>query len=304
MFRRLRSILEMIRFSHTLFALPFALLAAVMAWRQTAIDLGDEHVLVWQWNQFVGILLCMVFARSSAMSFNRVVDCQLDAANPRTAGRHIPAGVLSVEVVGLFSIVCSVGFIASTLFFMPNRLPFYLSLPVMLFLFGYSFAKRFTALAHFWLGAALAMTPIAAWIAVRGSQVSASPADLAPAVVLGGAILLWVAGFDIVYACQDAEFDRRVGLSSVPARWGVAGALRIAWACHMLMLGLLCLLPLVYAPFGWIYWAGVIAVALLLLYEHALVEPNDLTRVNQAFFHVNVVVSLGLLTVGAVDLLT
>lgn len=297
----LRHILEMIRFSHTLFALPFALLAAAMAWHATTRqDVGTA--VGWRWRELLGILLCMVTARSAAMAFNRIVDWRFDAENPRTRGRHIPQGVLSVGSVIAFAAANAAGFVAATLLFWPNWLPLALSLPVLLFLLGYSLTKRFTALAHFWLGAALMLAPLAAWIAVRGSQVLADPADLLPAVVLGGAVLLWTAGFDIIYACQDVDYDRQAGLHSVPALLGVAGALRFAAACHAGMLLLLAGLPWVYPYFGGIYGTGVAAVAVLLVYEHTLVRPDDLTRVNRAFFQVNAVVSLGLLVVGLVDL--
>jgi len=297
--QRLRHILEMIRFSHTLFALPFALLAGAMAWSRNA---RQDPPLPWRWNELIGILVCMVGARSAAMAFNRLADQQIDAQNPRTAGRHLPSGILTRASVAAFAIACSALFIAGTLLFLPNRLPILLSLPVLLFLLGYSYAKRFTALAHFWLGAALMLAPICAWIAIRGQIVMQHPADLLPAVVLGGAVLMWVAGFDIIYACQDEAFDRAAGLSSVPARMGVPAALRIAAVCHAGMITLLALLPLVYNRFGLIYWLGVAAVAGLLVYEHWLVRPNDLTRVNRAFFNVNAIVSIGLLLIGIADL--
>jgi len=342
MLNTIRHYLSLIRFSHTLFALPFALLAAMMAWRLRGLDaaelqkqLGqttpspvsdgsttfvhdtylsiggikfsfdesfDSRFLV-RWQELVGILLCMVFARSAAMAFNRLADRQLDAQNPRTAGRHLPAGLLSVPQVTLFAVVCSAAFVASTLIFLPNRLPLYFAVPVLLFLLGYSFAKRFTSWAHVWLGAALALSPIAAWIAIRGEVVAQTPLDVLPAVVLAAAVLAWVAGFDMIYACQDFEFDRQAGLHSVPVRLGVAGALRVAAACHLATIGLLAALPLVYPPLGWIWWTGVAAVAGLLAYEHALVRPDDLARVNTAFFNVNAVISLGLLAVGTLDLM-
>lgn len=289
----------MIRFSHTLFALPFALLAAVMAWTANA---RAEPPRAWRWQELLGILLCMVFARSAAMAFNRLADRQLDAENPRTAGRHLPAGTLSVRYVAAFALACSAAFVASTLLFLPNRLPVYLALPVLAFLFGYSYTKRFTALAHFWLGAALMLAPICAWIALRGEAVLANPLDLLPAIVLGVAVLLWVAGFDIIYACQDADFDRRRGLYSVPVRLGVPGALRLAAACHLGTVLLLSLLPLVYSYLGGIYWTGVAAVALLLAYEHWLVRPDDLSRVNVAFFNINAVIGLALLAVSSLEL--
>jgi 4-hydroxybenzoate polyprenyltransferase len=196
----------------------------------------------------------------------------------------------------VFAIVCALGFVASTTLFLRNRWPLYLALPVLAFLCGYSLTKRFTALAHFWLGAALMLAPIAAWIALRG--------ELAwPPVVLGAAVMLWVAGFDMIYACQDVESDVKQGLHSVPARLGIVGALRLAALCHLGMVGLLFLLPLVCPQLGSIYLAGITVVAVLLAYEHWLVRPDDLTQVNLAFFHVNAVVSVGLFVVGTVDLL-
>jgi 4-hydroxybenzoate polyprenyltransferase len=288
---RVRALLEMIRFSHTVFALPFALSSAALAWRSRSI---------WTWPTFavelVGILLCMVFGRSAAMAFNRLADRRYDAANPRTAGRHLPSGKLTVPAVWLFCGVCALGFVASTSLFLladpPNFWPLLLALPVLLFICAYSFTKRFTVLSHFWLGASLFLAPVAAWIAIRG------PDNLAVPVVLGLAVLFWVAGFDILYACQDVEFDRGAKLSSIPAWLGVRASLRVALACHLVMIVLLLALFLVGRPYlGWIYLAGVIAVAILLTYEHALVRPDDLTRINQAFFHVNAVVSLGLFAV-------
>ncbi|HEV3339381.1 MAG TPA: 4-hydroxybenzoate octaprenyltransferase [Pirellulales bacterium] len=288
MFGRLRLMLEMIRFSHTVFALPFALLAAVMAWR--------EGTIAWRWQDLAGVVLCMVLARSTAMAVNRLADRRIDAANPRTRSRHLPAGLLSVAGVATFTALCAAAFVASTLLFLPNRWPLFLSLPVLIFLCGYSFAKRFTALAHFWLGAALGLAPVAAWIALRG--------ELGwPPVVLGAAVMFWVGGFDIIYACQDVEYDTQTGLYSLPARLGVPKALRVAAFCHLIAVLALLGLPLVYRELGWIYLAGIGAVALLLAYEHRLVRPDDLTRVNVAFFHVNAVVSIGLFLVGTADLL-
>ena len=252
----------------------------------------------------MGIVLCMVTARSAAMAFNRIADWRIDARNPRTQTRHIPAGALSVSSVVLFAIGSSAAFVASTLMFLPNRLPVFLAVPVLAFLLAYSYTKRFTAAAHFWLGAALMLAPISAWIAIRGQQVATDPADLLPAVVLGGAVLLWVAGFDIIYACQDVDFDRTAGLHSVPATLGVARALRLAALCHLGMVLLLVALAWVYPALGWIYLAGVAAVAALLVYEHWLVRPDDLDRVNVAFFNINAVVSIGLFLVGSLDLFT
>jgi len=291
--RRIRHILEMIRFSHTLFALPFALLSAAMAWRA---NLREDPPVLLSWREFLGILICMVCARSAAMAFNRLVDRELDAANPRTAGRHLPRGILSVKTVAWFTVVTSAGFIAGTLLFLPrNPWPLMGALPVLGFLFAYSYTKRFTLLSHFWLGSALMLAPVAAWIALRPEF------DWAP-VLLGTAVLFWVAGFDIIYACQDVEFDRRMRLRSIPARLGVPTALRVAAACHAMMFLALLLLPQLYSEFGLIYYGGIAAIGLLLVIEHRLVEPGDLSRVNQAFFHANAIVSVTLFAVGSLDL--
>jgi 4-hydroxybenzoate polyprenyltransferase len=313
MLAKFRHVLEMIRFSHTLFALPFALLAAMMAW---AANARSTPPAPFSWRELLGIVLCMIFARSAAMAFNRLADRRIDAANPRTQSRHLPAGVLSFGSVVFFTATCSLGFIASTLLFLPrNWIPLCASVPVLLFLFSYSFAKRFTQLAHFWLGTALGLAPLAAWVAIRGTTgfqpVDWTPfavwaairAEFAAPLLLCGAVLFWVAGFDIIYACQDFEFDVHERLHSVPVRWGIARALRFAAACHFAMVALLALLPLFYNEFGGFFWTGVAAMTILLVYEHSLVRPDDLTRVNRAFFHVNAVVSVGLLVVGGLDLI-
>lgn len=290
MFTAARRLLELIRFSHTVFALPFALLAAVLAWQ-------DEP---FRWQDLVGILLCMVFARSAAMAFNRLADRRLDAANPRTAGRHLPAGLLSAGTVWAFLVVCCLGFVASTLLFLyrdpPNPWPSYLCGPMLLFVLGYSLAKRFTSLAHLWLGAALMLAPVAAWIAVKG------PVDMAVPVVLGAAVMGWVAGFDVLYACQDAAFDRAAGLHSLPARLGVPAALRVAAGCHAVMFALLVALSFASPHLGAVYLAGLGLIGMLLVYEHSLVRADDLSRVNRAFFHVNGVISVGLLVLVLVQL--
>lgn len=307
MLRRLRHLLEMIRFSHTIFALPFAMLAAVMAW-SAPTDSGSS--VEFRMGHLVGIVVCMIAARSAAMAFNRLADRHFDARNPRTRQRHLPAGLLTVASVVRFTLATSLVFVAATLLFLPNRLPVLLSLPVLGFLGAYSYTKRITALAHFWLGAALLLAPISAWIAIRGELVWQDPGDLLPAAVLGLAVLFWVAGFDIIYACQDFDFDRAARLRSLPVRLGVAGALRIAAICHAAMIATLIGLPFTQRwagpalGLGWIYACGVAAVAALLIYEHALVRPDDLTRVNVAFFKVNSVVSLGLFVIGSLDLLT
>jgi 4-hydroxybenzoate polyprenyltransferase len=281
MLGRVRLFLELVRFSHTIFALPFALLSAVLAWQT-----GAEF----RWRDLLGILLCMVFARSAAMAFNRLADRNLDAENPRTARRHLPAGLLTVPAVAGFLVVCVAAFLASTLLFLPNRWPLLLAGPVLVFVGAYSLTKRFTALAHFWLGASLMLAPLATWIAIRGLE------DLMAPTVLGLAVLFWVAGFDVLYACQDVDVDRRLRLHSIPAKLGVPAALRLAMACHAVTAGLLVALYFVASPpLGVVYLVGIAGVIALLLYEHSLVRPDDLSRVNAAFFQVNGVISIGLL---------
>ena len=283
---KFRRYLELIRFSHTVFALPFALLSALLAWH-----LRSEP---FRWQELLGLLLCMVFARSAAMAFNRLADRRLDAENPRTQARHLPARLLSVGGVWFFTAFNCLAFIASTLLFWPNRWPVLLSVPVLLFLGGYSYAKRFTVWCHYWLGAALMLAPIAAWIALLGRV------DLPP-VLLGAAVFFWVGGFDIIYACQDAQFDRERGLFSIPARWGIPKALKIAMCSHLLTI--CCLLGMwSSAGLGTVFLVGVLAVAALLIYEHWLVRPDDLQRVGIAFFNVNAVISFGLLCLGAMDI--
>ena len=284
MFDRLKHLLSLIRFSHTVFALPFALFAAVLAWQTTPF----------RWRDLLGILLCMVFARSAAMAFNRLADRNLDADNPRTQSRHLPAGILSARAVWAFTAVCAVAFVLSTLLFLPNTWPIVLSIPVLLFLLGYSYSKRWTVWCHYWLSAALMLSPVAVWIALCG-RVGWPP------VLLGAVIFFWVGGFDTIYACQDADFDRARGLFSIPARWGVPAALRLAFVSHLLCI--VALVVLWYASdLGPLFLGGVGLVAGLLLYEHWLVRPDDLTRVNIAFFNVNAVISIGLLVVGVIDL--
>jgi 4-hydroxybenzoate polyprenyltransferase len=298
---RLRTYLELVRFSHTLFALPFAVTAALLA-----ADRGIDPALAagpggWL-RPAAGILLCMVAARTAAMAFNRLVDRTIDAANPRTASRHLPRGdVGAAEVLGLV-VAASAAFVAATLLFLPNWLPLVLSIPVLAWLLGYSYAKRFTALAHLWLGAALGFAPVAAWIALRGQTLLESPADLLPAAILGAAVTLWVAGFDIIYACQDAAFDAAHGLRSIPARLGVPRALTLAKWLHAATLLVLAALPATAPALGPVYWVAWAAIAGLLVWEHALVRPDDLSRVNQAFFTANAAIGLVLLVAIAVDL--
>jgi 4-hydroxybenzoate polyprenyltransferase len=290
MFSEFRKLLELIRFSHTIFALPFALLAAALAWADEPFRLAD----------LAGILLCMVFARSAAMAFNRLIDRGIDSQNPRTALRHLPTGAISKGTVWAFTLFCSGGFIASTLFFLfrqpPNPWPLNLSAPILMFILGYSLTKRFTSLAHFWLGAALMLAPVGAWIAVRGMVQMSAP------LLLGTGVAFWVAGFDILYACQDMEFDKQAGLYSIPARVGLSKSLRIAALCHLVMFGMLVGIYFVSPHLGTVFLSGLICVGLLLMYEHSLVRADDLSRVNRAFFQVNGVISVGLLLLVLVQL--
>lgn len=294
---RLAQFARLVRFSHTIFAMPFALLATVMA---TTQPLPGAAAVTLSGRSFAGILLCMVFARSVAMAFNRLVDRHFDADNPRTRTRHLPAGILGVGEVWLFLAFCSLGFVASTLLFLPNLLPLAAALPLLAFLCGYSLAKRFTAAAHLWLGVALALSPLCVWLALRGWV---SPSDLLAPAILAVAITAWVSGFDIIYASQDADYDSRAGLHSAAARLGVQRALRLAAACHGVTVLTLLALPLLVPQLGlgWLWTITVVLVGGLLVYEHRLVSPDDLQRVNIAFFHVNSVISVALLLAGSID---
>jgi 4-hydroxybenzoate polyprenyltransferase len=297
----------LIRFSHTIFALPFAGLATIWA---IAIGTPTENKPLWEWGRIgIGVLLCMVFARTFAMAWNRWADAEIDADNPRTATRHIPAGILKSRSVVLFAIASALGFVASSLLFLPNILPVLLSLPLLAFLAGYSYTKRFTALAHLWLGIALGLAPVCAWIAVRGGIVNAdrewlgNPFDWRPAGLLGLGIVFWVTGFDVIYACQDADFDRKRGLRSIPSALGIAGALRFAAICHLLAplpwVVLIALCPEL--GLGWIWGLALLLIVGLLSLQHALVKPGDLSRVNVAFFNLNATISVILLIAGVID---
>jgi 4-hydroxybenzoate polyprenyltransferase len=275
-FLRLRLALEMIRFEHSIFALPFALTGALLAWREGAFQ---EPRPLWK---LAWIVVAMVGARSAAMAFNRLVDADLDARNSRTRGRHLPAGLLSKGFAWSFAAVSMLVFLLAARAL--NPLCFRLAPLALAVVFLYSYTKRFTTFSHLILGLALGLAPAGAWIAVRGSL------DLR-ILWLTAAVTLWTAGFDVIYACQDYEFDRREGLFSYPRRFGVAGALRISRAFHAGMVA--CLLA-VAASFhtGALSLAGVALIAGLLIWEHRLVRPDDLSRVNAAFFTVNGYVSV------------
>lgn len=276
-----RTTLEMIKWEHSIFALPFALTAVLLAAR----GLPTWHTLFW-------ILVAMVTARSSAMAFNRWADADLDAANPRTSSRAIPAGLLSRQFVLGFTVLMALvfGLAAAQL----NRLTLYLSPLVLLVLFGYSYMKRITRWSHIVLGLALGLAPTAAWIAVRGSL------D-ARILVLTAAVTLWVGGFDVLYACQDFEHDRAAGLYSLPQALGIPAAFWVARAMHLAMLGLLACFALLF-DFHLPGWLGIAAVGLLLAYEHSLVSPRDLRRLNAAFFTMNGVIAMVFFAFVAADL--
>jgi 4-hydroxybenzoate polyprenyltransferase len=271
MLRNVGTTLEMIKWEHSVFALPFALAGAMLA----ASGWPGWHKALW-------IVVCMVTARSAAMAFNRWADAHLDAANPRTAGRAIPAGILSRRFVAGFTVLMALAFVLAAA--QLNRETLLLSPVVLIVLLLYSYTKRFTRWSHLVLGLALGIAPAAAWIAVRGM--------LDPRIlVLTTAVLFWVGGFDVLYACQDAEHDREAGLNSIPQTWGIGAAFWIARTMHLLMLGLLVWLLRLF-ELNAIAWVGVAAVALLLLYEHLIISPTDLRRLNAAFFTMNGIISM------------
>ncbi len=292
--------LGLIRFSHTIFALPFAALSTILAF---TTPLGSGQYPAIRFQDLLGILCCMVFARSAAMAFNRLTDQRFDAENPRTATRHLPSGRLTRPRVWAFVLLTSVGFVNSTLLFLPNTVPLAASLPVLAFLLGYSLAKRFTIAAHLWLGAALSLAPICAWVAIRGVDSNLGMSDLMLPIILAGVVASWVTGFDIIYACQDADFDARAGLHSIPGALGVPMALRIAALSHLVMIVLLCVLAYVgrIAGLSWVFAGAVAMTSILVVVQHRLVSPGQLTRVNEAFFNTNAAISLILLIAGALD---
>ena len=283
MWKRLWITLEMIKFEHTLFALPFALLGAVLAAR----GWPSGSTLAW-------ILLAMVGARSAAMAFNRLVDRQFDAQNPRTRTRALPAGLLGPWFVGTFVVVSALLFFFAAA--MLNNLTLWLSPIALGSVLGYSYTKRFTSLSHLVLGWCLSIAPTGAWIAVRGAIDSPIP------LLLSLAVMLWTAGFDILYACQDQSFDVEAGLHSIPQRFGVERALRIARGLHLAMFGVLLILSW-WSELRWMGLLGVGIAGVLLVYQHRLVRADDLSRLNAAFFTTNAYVSVILFVAIAADLL-
>lgn len=272
---------KMVKFSHTIFALPFALAAAALAARGVGLPLA----------RLLAIIVAMAGARTTAMGFNRIVDRRYDAKNPRTANREIPRGVVSLPSAWALTAVSAIVFVAAAAYLGPLCLA--LSPVALVFLYGYSLTKRFTALCHLALGLAIASGPAGAWIAVRGSF------GLAPGLLML-AVGTWIGGFDVLYALADRDFDRAAGLHSIPARLGVSGALAVSAALHLVTLAaLVALAPI--AGLGIFYVAGVVVVGALLTWEHAIVKPSDLSRLNMAFFNLNGYVSVAFLVAVVAD---
>lgn len=276
----MKNYLSLVTFSHTIFAMPFALTGFFLA-----IAEGGEGV---SWRNFVLVVLCMVFARSAAMAFNRWLDRDIDASNPRTVVREIPAGVITPQSALMFVVINCVLFIAAT--WLINPLCFYLSPVALAVVLGYSYTKRFTWLCHFVLGTGLALAPVGAYLAVTGTFSW-------PPVLLGLTVLTWVAGFDIIYALQDEEFDKTKQLHSVPVLLGKKGALRLSEFVHAITAALLFITVRAIqhelsSEVSWIIWVGTAFFLSMLVYQHSLVKPDDLRRVNRAFFTTNGIASL------------
>jgi 4-hydroxybenzoate polyprenyltransferase len=271
--RRVQIVLEAIKFEHTIFALPFALMGLVYA----AEGVPDARTLGW-------ILVAMVGARTAAMAFNRIVDRTIDALNPRTRQRALPAGLLTVRQMATLMAGAIVAFVYAA--WQLNWLCFWLSPVALAIILGYSYSKRFTPLSHYWLGLSLGIAPSATWIAVRGTL------ELPP-ILLTLAVALWVAGFDILYSLQDYEFDKQYGLRSLPETLGKAQAIAVSRLSHLLCIGLFALAGYT-LQVGWLYYVGVALAALMLAYEQSLVKPDDLSKLDLAFFTMNGYVSIGL----------
>ena len=278
--KEIKIIFADIKIQHTVFALPFAVMSSFIA----AEGLPKWRILLW-------IFIAMFFARNAAMAFNRIVDAKFDNLNPRTRNRALPSGKIDIFPYWTFLTVSSVIFVFAA--FMLNRLAFFLSPIALGIVFGYSFAKRFTSLSHLWLGIAISIAPVGAWVAVREEISLAS-------LILGTAVIFWLIGFDIIYSCMDIESDQNNSLHSIPQKYGIAGALKFAFFAHCIMVAFL--VALAYLPIlGGLYLIGVFLVGGLLFYEHSLVRPDDLSQVNTAFFKVNGVISVLLMTVVIVD---
>ncbi len=284
---RLRNYARLVRFSHTVFALPFALASVALAWPMHPVSLGT----------FLWLLVAMVGARSAAMGFNRLVDKKFDALNPRTQNWELPRGTVRFWEAVLLTLLASALFVFAA--YELNPVCFILSPVALAIVFFYSLTKRFTWTSHLFLGLALSLAPVGAWLAV-----SESPLDLEELKIpffLGLAVLFWLSGFDIIYSLQDRDFDREQGLKSIPVRFGVAGALRASAFFHVCTVIFLALVGLA-AEAGALYWLGFAAVTAILYWEHRIVGPNDLSRINRAFFDLNAYVSIGYLLAIVADL--
>ena len=278
--KNIKIILTDIKITHTVFALPFAVMSAFLA----AEGMPSLGKLIW-------ILIAMFGARNGAMAFNRIVDSKLDRLNPRTKDRALPARKSTAKQYWVFLILSSFVFLFSA--YMLNSLAFALSPVALVIVFGYSFAKRFTSLSHLWLGVAISIAPVGAWVAVR-EEISIE------SLVLGTAVVFWLVGFDIIYSCMDVDSDRSNNLHSIPQKFGVRTALRLAFSSHCMMILFLILLLFIPA-LGWVYFFGVILTAGLLFYEHSLVREDDLSLVNVAFFNINGIISVLLMLFVIVD---
>ncbi len=278
---KLAIIFSDIKIQHTVFALPFAVMSAFLA----AGGMPEIKKLLW-------IIVCMLGARSAAMAFNRIVDARFDKENPRTRDRALPSGKINVGNYAVFLVASSALFIFSA--WMLNSLAFYLSPVALVIVFFYSLTKRFTAFSHFWLGLAISIAPVGAWVAIR-EEISFT------SLLLGAAVVFWLIGFDILYSCMDIEADRINRLHSIPQRFGIETALKMALASHAVMVVFLLVLLEPTVLLGWVYLAGVALVAGLLAYEHSLIKKDDLSKVNMAFFNVNGIISIGLMAFVIVD---
>ena len=279
-FKKIKIIFTDIKIAHTVFALPFAVMSAFLA----AEGMPDFDKLIW-------ILIAMFSARNGAMAFNRIADAKIDRLNPRTKDRALPAGISTAKQYWVFLTLSSFIFLFSA--YMLNSLAFALSPVALGIVFGYSFAKRFTSLSHLWLGVAISIAPVGAWVAVREEISIAS-------LVLGAAVVFWLVGFDIIYSCMDVDSDKDNNLHSIPQKFGVRTALRFAFSSHCMMI--IFLTSLLFIPtLGWVYFFGVILTAGLLFYEHSLVRADDLSNVNVAFFNINGIISVLLMSFVIVD---
>ncbi len=270
----MKNYLSLIKFSHTIFALPFAIIGFFLAMRNTNASFDLKLFLL--------MLACMVTARSAAMAFNRYIDRDIDVQNPRTKNREIPAGIIKANTALFYVILNSLLFISFTYFI--NSICFYLSPVALLVILAYSYTKRFTALCHFVLGLGLSLAPIGAYLVITG-EFALTP------VLFSLAVLTWVSGFDIIYSLQDEEFDKSLSLHSIPSALGKAGALKLSTLVHVLT-ALFVILPGVVESFSWFYWIGVLIFCSMLIYQHLLVKPNDLSKVNLAFMTTNGIASL------------